>query len=80
MLFKVNTWGEEAFLDKLRELLQKGEITWRNTNLELWNLLRSAEGGMMNMSLRSITAYPLMIITSSIFRSSYLYSIVSAIR
>ncbi len=26
LLFKVNTWGEEAFLDKLEALLEDGEI------------------------------------------------------
>ena len=25
ILFKINTWGEEAFLDTLRELLDRGD-------------------------------------------------------
>ncbi len=30
LLFKLNTWGEEAFLDKLRELLDSNEYVQRD--------------------------------------------------
>ena len=28
IFFKINTWGEESFLDKLREILERRSIPW----------------------------------------------------